>query len=280
MTNFQTLSFDDEQQLALTANCIESLLTSDDFLGDMLDDEFDLSFAEDGFPVEVSSEDEDSFSSHSNHSSSVEDLFFATSDLDDDGDDAYITDILPSSNDTCRAVSPDPTTPNTASMHKLAECMERTALSRSLVEKYCKSAMNKRKASRRFSMKNRAQQRRRSLLLVKALKDQGMEPKKAMKLVSNVAAAASIGYVDSSIGSFLRKQKTTASTAKVINSQNGNFRSSGLKLSKKKLDFLNNKLRPLKTKQSKFPLPVKKERQGGIASFLRRQQLDISVLEL
>ena len=259
MSKSQILSFDDEQ-LGLTEHCIESLLVGDDLLGDMLDDEFNFDFVEDGFPTELSDEE-----SQSNHSSSVDDVFF-TADFQE------VHSNLP---EAFRVVSPEPTTPTTTqevSMRKLAECMERTALSRSLVEKFCKTSL-KRKLRRTSSMKERVQLRRRSLLLAKSLKEQGLEPRNALKLATS---AYNIVRVDSSIGSFLRKQKTN-SISKLTDIQNVNFRSSGLKISKKKLEFLNSKLVPLNRSKSSFPLPKEK---GGILSVLRKQQLDASILEL
>jgi hypothetical protein len=244
----QTYEFTFDEDQLLANQCIESLLRGDCVLDDM--DE--LSFVCGDFPLDNSC---DLLDDYSIHSASSENSSLTGSEVESFSDDD--TTIQNGAIDTCRAVSPDSSVTSTKnSLVKLNECMERSALSRSLVEQYCKSNLIG-KLIRRSSLKNSVAKRRRSSILV------SRSVQSTLQLPRNVSH-------DSSIGSFLRNKKTRSVTASPIKS--GNFQASGLKYSTK-LDGLTRKVTPFRSDATlSLPKP-----QTSIASFLRRRQIDTSV---
>jgi hypothetical protein len=166
-----------------------------------------------------------------------------------------------------RAVSPNsdssesPVTPK-GTMAKLAECMERSALSRSLVKTFCQFSFLKHSASQEMIQ-----------VCTSSMAMNKSRERIKTKMISVVKASASRSAKTQKMGSCLRNksknQKPSDSPVSSVSKKNDDFRASGLKVSTKALI-------------AKFKFLERGNQDDGnhrIASFLRREKLN-SLLQL
>jgi hypothetical protein len=172
--------------------------------------------------------------------------------------------------DNCpRAVSPgsestrSSVTPNNM-MEKLAECMERSALSRSLVETFCQS-----------SLETSVSQENIQVSSTMAMKKSGECIQQDNKIHVKASVSHSTNTKKYKIGSFLRsksKNKKQSDSVSSLRKKNDNFRASGLKLSTKVLIAKFNILKRGGGNQDNNGNHI-------IASFLRMEKLKSKVLQ-
>jgi hypothetical protein len=186
-------------------------------------------------------------------------------------DDQFVKQNPPSASNLCRrTLSPVPCATPSDFMEKLAECMDRSALSRNLVESFCQLSLKKCSKSPKRSIESGRRTRRLSIIKTRnVLHKHTLEKRKGMKTASTPEKKRTLCRKHGAVSK--RQQKNSPEQ------KDPDFRSSGVKMSEDKLKRLDAKLKLLNSEEDRPSDRVAETRPCAISSFLRRHKSSVSI---
>ena len=175
-------------------------------------------------------------------------------------DDQFVKQNPSASNLCTRTVSPVPSVAPSELMEKLAQCMERTALSRNLVESFCQVSFKKCSKAPKHPSITKARS---------VLHKHIMEKRKGMKTASTPEKKRTLCRNHGAVSEIQQKN--------LPEQKDSDFRLSGLKMSEEKLKRLDAKLKLLNSEKYRSSGPAAETGPSTISSFFRRHKSSASI---